>query len=241
MIGLILAAGDGTRLFGHSPEGGCKPLVEVNGKKLLSYSLDNLLALGIERAVIVVGRYKDWIENVYGEDYHGIRLTYAVQEKPRGLGNAILSAKEYIDDDFLLQLSDELFFGFRRHTEYLNDKIDFSIGYVKEVEKEKIKANYSIECGRGGKVLKCTEKPTVVVNDMKGTGFCSFRKCTIDLLADEYDHTTNKPNDLCDFINLLIKRSFIGQAFEVAEKEININTLDDFYHAEKMMNRGSYE
>ena len=237
MIGLILAAGDGTRLFGHSPEGGCKPLVEVNGKKLLSYSLDNLLALGIERAVIVVGRYKDWIENVYGADYHGIRLTYAVQEEPRGLVNAILSAKEYIDDDFLLQLSDELFFGFKRHTEYLNDRIDFSIGYVKEAEKGKIKANYSIERDKNGNVLKCTEKPSAVVNDMKGTGFCVFRKSAIDLLADAYDNAANKPNDLCDFINLLINRSFTGQTLEVAEKEINVNTLNDFRHAEELLMR----
>lgn len=237
MIGLILAAGDGTRLFGHSPEGGCKPLVEVNGKRLLSYSLDNLLDLGIDRAVIVVGRYKDWIEDVYGDHYHGIGLTYAVQEEPRGLVNAILSAKEYIDDDFLLQLSDELYFGFKHHTEYLKEGSDFSIGYVRETKQERIRANYSIEQDRNGKVLQCTEKPSVVVNDMKGTGFCAFRKRTIDLLADAYDDAANQPNDLCDFINLLINRSFTGYTLEVAEKEINVNTLKDFHHAEELLKR----
>lgn len=232
MIGLILAAGDGTRLFGHSPEGGCKPLVEVNGKKLLSYSLDNLLLLGIEKAVIVVGRYKDWIEDVYGDNYHGISLIYAVQEKPKGLVNAILSAKRFIDDDFILQLSDELFVGFDPHISYPDDNSDFFIGYVKEPDEEKIKANYSIEHDKNGKVFKCIEKPSVVDNDMKGTGFCVFKKRTIDLLAAVYDKETNRPNDLCDFINLLVDRSLTGRTFEVAEKEINVNTLNDYHHAE---------
>ncbi len=237
MIGLILAAGDGTRLFGCSPEGGCKPLVEVNGKKLLSYSLDNLRLLGIDKAVIVVGRYKDWIEDVYGDNYHGIRFTYAVQEKPKGLVNAILSAKEYIDDDYLLQLSDELYFGFKYHAEYLNDDIDFCVGYVREPDEEKIKANYSIEQDKNGKVLKCLEKPSIVVNDMKGTGFCVFKKRTIDLLATVYNKETNRPNDLCDYINLLINQSLTGQTFEVAEREINVNTMNDFRYAEELLNR----
>ena len=237
MIGLILAAGDGTRLFGHSPEGGCKPLVEVNGKKLLSYALDNLLSLGIDRAVIVVGRYKDWIEGVYGNNYNGIRLTYAVQEKPKGLVNAILSAKEYLDDDFLLQLSDELFVGFDPQIGFPDENSVFSIGYVREQDEQKIKVNYSIEQDKNGKVLKCTEKPSVVNTEMKGTGFCTFKKHTIDLLAAAYDDETNRPYDLCDFINLLINRSLMGHTFEVAEKEINVNTLNDFHYAEELLKR----
>ena len=237
MIGLILAAGDGTRLFGHSPEGGCKPLVEVNGKKLLSYSLDNLLSLGIDRAVIVVGRYKDWIEGAFGDDYNGIKLTYAVQDKPKGLVNAILSAKGYIDDDFVLQLSDELYFGFNVKAVRSDDSMDFCVGYVREPDEEKIKANYSIELENDGSILCCTEKPSAVDNDMKGTGFCVFKKHTVDLLADVYDNETNKPNDLCDFINLLIGRSLTGHTFEVAEKEINVNTMDDFHHAEEWLKR----
>lgn len=235
MTGLILAAGEGTRLFGSGLTGGCKPLVEVNGKKLLTYALDNLSAFGIRQAVIVVGKYADAIKEAYGDWYQDIQLVYAQQEEPVGIVNAILSAEAYVTDDVALQLSDEIFVGLNPVQEPLGGGADFAVGYVTEQDERKIKGNYSIDLDQDGTVLKCTEKPTEVTNHYKGTGFCFFKREMLDTLKAFYDSAANKPNDLCDFINLLISKGKRGCIFEAADAEININTERDLQRARTMI------
>ena len=235
MVGLILAAGEGKRLFGDDVAGGCKPLVEVNGKRLLSYALDNLVLLGIRQAVIVVGKYADAIKNVYGDVYQGVQLTYAYQDKPNGIANAILSAETYIREDFVLQLSDEIFFGLKSCQDPFKGVMDFAVGFVEETDENKIKGNYTIDLDSKGTVLKCTEKPFAVTNHYKGTGFCFFRRETLNILKSFYDRDTNKPTDLCDFMNLLISKDNRGCIIKVADAEININTKQDLQQARLMI------
>ena len=234
MIGLILAAGDGKRLFGNEAKDKCKPLVEINGKRLLSYSLDNCLRLNIKKAVIVVGKHKERIREYYGNIYKGIELVYVDQKEPLGISNAVLSAKDHIDDDFILQLSDEIYVDFKTYPEYINESIDFCIGYVKEKNREKIKRNYSIELSANGEIMRCIEKPKNPINDLKGTGFCVFKRQMLNLLYSSYKKEIGIHGDLCDFINLLIQNGKTGKAIEVAKEEVNINTLDDFRYAENI-------
>ena len=222
-------------MFGQGKNGGCKPLVEVNGKKLLSYALDNLLAFGLKQAIIVVGKYADAIKSIYGDMYEGIQLIYAFQEEPSGIVNAILSAESVVADDIALQLSDEIFIGLKPFEDPLNDGVDFAVGYVAEQDENKIKGNYSVDIDSDGIVLKCTEKPTVVTNHYKGTGLCLFKKQMLDILRADYDWETNEPNDLCGFINLLICKGKRGCIFEAADAEININTEDDLRRARMLM------
>ena len=235
MVGLILAAGEGRRLFGSGAAEGCKPLVEVCGKKLLSYALDNLILLGVRQAVIVVGKYADVIQRVYGDVYEGIQLQYAFQHTPSGIANAILSAEPYIKDDFVLQLSDEIFWGLKPKKDPFRSGADFAVGFVKEEDDNKIKGNYSIDLDTQGGVLKCTEKPLTAVNQYKGTGFCFFKKETLNTLKAFYDAKKNQPADLCDFMNLLIGKGGSGCIIEIADAEININTEQDLERAKQMM------
>lgn len=235
MTGLILAAGDGKRLFPDTAAAGCKPLLFVNGKRLLSYSLDNLARLGIKKSVIVVGRYADEIKETYGNTYGDIELEYARQSSPIGAVNAIVSAKDKIDEDIILQLSDEIFTGFRVTKEELSGCPDFLVGYVKETDRERIKGNFSIDLSDGGKVLRCTEKPETVTNDLKGTGFCFFSRSAVKALFDNYNEAGNRPADLCGFIHLLIVSGFEGRILNVAEREFNINTPSDLAYAKESL------
>ncbi len=234
MVGLILAAGEGRRLFGVGAAEGCKSLVEVHGKHLLSYALDNLLLLDVRQVIIVVGKHADAIKAVYGDTYDGMHLIYAYQDKPNGIANAILSAEAYIKDDFALQLSDEIFWGIKLRKSPLNGCTDFAVGFVEEEDEDKIKGNYSIEIDSQGTVLKCTEKPQVTTNRYKGTGFCFFKREALDILKRCYKKADNQPADLCDFINLLISKGSRGSVIEIADAEININTEQELQQARQI-------
>ena len=74
LTGLLLAAGQGKRISGYSSHP--KALVPVNGKPLIEYNLDMMIAAGVERIVVVIGhRGEEVVEYLSGTAYAG-RLEY---------------------------------------------------------------------------------------------------------------------------------------------------------------------
>lgn len=232
MVGVILAAGDGTRL---NIKNGCKPLVKVNGVPLVEYSLNNLVELGISEAYIVVGRYCNLIRNALGDNYKGMRIFYVHQPEQKGLINAFVHALKYIDCGAVLQLSDEIFINMKygKIKECITaSNFDFYCGVTFENDTDKIRKNFSVECDEGYIIKNCVEKPEVIINNIKGTGFCVFGAEAVSILKDIYSEEENLPRELCDFMNLLTTKGKRGMALNVAEKELNINTSSDIEEAQ---------
>lgn len=237
MVGVILAAGNGVRLKNSTGEDGCKPLRIINDIHLIEFALNNYIELGIGKVIIVVGKQGELVKNAIGYEYKGIEVSYAYQPHQRGLINAFIYALDAIsnDEDVVLQLADEIFIDLKAEnikTHISEMTYDFYCGVTYENNLEKIKNNFSIETDENSIVRKCTEKPSVVINNIKGTGFCIFKNTSIQLLKSVYDENTNTPNDLCDYLNYLIAENKKGLAFCLAEKEFNINTLSDLTEAE---------
>lgn len=238
MVGVILAAGNGVRLKNSTGEDGCKALRKINDIHLIEFALNNFIELGIDKVIIVVGKQGELIKNAIGYEYKDIVVSYAYQPHQKGLINAFVHALDVIinDEDVVLQLADEIFIDLKaENIKTLISKMayDFYCGITYESNPEKIKNNFSIETDENSIVKKCTEKPSVVMNNIKGTGFCIFKNTSIQLLKSIYDENTNTPNDLCDYLNYLITESKKGLAFCLAEKEFNINTVSDLTEAEK--------
>src|SRR4051812_40566974 len=83
MKAIIPLAGKGTRLRPHThitP----KPLLQVGGRPVMSYILDDLLELGVEEIVFVVGYLGDTIRSYLAQEYPQIRAHYVVQEVQDG-------------------------------------------------------------------------------------------------------------------------------------------------------------
>jgi choline kinase len=66
-VGIILAAGSGRRLKIHKPKG----LLNIGGKPLIDYSLDNLRDAGVYNVILVTGFASDAYENYFTEHYQG--------------------------------------------------------------------------------------------------------------------------------------------------------------------------
>ncbi len=236
MVGVILAAGDGKRLKDSSNEDCCKPLIRINEKRLIGYALDNLVELGIDKAYIVVGKEGDLIIKALGYKYRGIKLCYVVQSEQAGLINAFIQAVNIVgcDEPVVLQLSDEIFINFKG-SEMKNcietDLYDFYCGITFEDNPEKIRRNYSVDIDNNQAIRKCVEKPVVVTNDIKGTGFCVFNSEALQVLISDNNEKSTLC-DLCDYINLLISQSKKGLALHIAEKEFNVNTFADLFEAQ---------
>lgn len=231
MIGVILAAGDGTRLKQSAGEESCKALTKVRGSCLIEFALSNLKELGIPEACIVVGKHGDRIRETIGTEYRGIRIHYVHQKQRKGLMHAFVQSLETVGDrNVVLQLADEIFLNLNTRQILLRmdgGQADFYCGITYEQNPEKIRQNYSLETGESDRIRDCWEKPAVVTNNMKGTGFCFFRRSALEVLRQSYSDADNTPRELCDYIRLLLDRGQQGCVVQVAEKEFNINTLAD--------------
>ena len=235
MTGIILAAGDGVRYKKSIGEDSCKILSTVNNKILLEFALNNLKFLNISKVFIVVGSSAEAIKKEIGYTYDGITVNYVDQPIRKGIINALVqSLKTAEADDIVLQLADEIFINFRPDEVIRNitDKTcDFMCGITYETDCEKIKNNYSVHVDEKLSLKKCTEKPDTIINNIKGTGFCVFSKNCVQLLYNIYDEKSNKPTDLCDYMNLLISSGKTGRCICIADKEFNINKYSDLQEA----------
>jgi glucose-1-phosphate thymidylyltransferase len=113
MKGILLAGGSGSRLAPLTNVIS-KQLLPVYDKPMICYPLATLMNLGITE-VLIISTPQD-TPNIQkflldGSQY-GIKISYAVQEQPKGIAEAFLIGEEFIgNDNVCLILGDNIFYG----------------------------------------------------------------------------------------------------------------------------------
>lgn len=96
MKAIIPVAGMGTRLRPHTHTQP-KALMHVAGKPILAHILDELVTVGIDEVVLVVGYLSEMIEAYVRKRYAELRLHFVPQGEPLGNGHAVYVAREHLD------------------------------------------------------------------------------------------------------------------------------------------------
>ena len=185
MKAVIPLAGKGTRLRPHThltP----KPLVHVAGKPVTSYILDDLIELGVEEIVFVVGYLQDTIRAYMAENYPQIKPHYTVQEVQDGTAGAVGLAKPWADEELLILFVDTLFDADLNLAKTL-DADKGGIIWAKEVE------DYQrfgvIVTDDEGNMTKIVEKPSEPISKLANIGLYYIRD--YKLLFEGIDHALN--------------------------------------------------
>ena len=152
MMGVIPAAGKGTRL------GGNKPLRDVGDRPLIHNALSLIRAHGIKETVIV--QHESELSEALGGDYNGMSLYYVGQKDRAGIANALYQAKDVTKDHSILMVLGDVVYDGDLHnmlTVFPNEGLDAVVGGkpLNYLEKKEISKSYGMD-ERG----RFIEKPT---------------------------------------------------------------------------------
>ncbi len=106
---VILAGGRGKRINKYL-NGTCKPLIKINGKPFLEHLLKKISKFNINNIIILAGYKGNQIyKNYHGKSYNLKRIKCIVEKKPLGTGGALIKAKKFLSNKFLVINGDTIF------------------------------------------------------------------------------------------------------------------------------------
>jgi glucose-1-phosphate thymidylyltransferase len=194
--------------------------------------LDELIELGADELVIVVGYLKEKIIQHYGDAYKGVPIIYAHQREQKGLAHALLAVEEYIDDDFMLILGDNIFRAnlddvVRRQRE---DRADAAF-LVEEVPWEEASRYGVCDTNKYGEVVNVIEKPEDPPSNLVMTGFYTFTPAIFH--ACHLVQPSNRGEyEISEAIDLLIESGRTIDAIQLEGWRMDIGYPEDRDEAE---------
>lgn len=183
MKGIILAGGKGTRLFPMTKVVS-KQLLPIYDKPLVYYPLSVLLLASI-REILIISTPDDLpaYEKLLGDGSRiGVKLSYKVQEKPRGLADAFLVGEEFIGNDSVcLVLGDNVFYG-SNMTSILKETISENVGATIFGYPVKDPTAFGVvEFDSNFKVISIEEKPKNPKSNYAVPGLYFFDNDVVDI------------------------------------------------------------
>jgi len=200
--GIILAGGIGSRM---SPitKAVNKQLLPLYDKPLLYYPLSILMLAKIRDILIIVnkGQIEQFKKVLPNGNNLGIKITYAEQEKPRGLPDAFIVGEKFIErSSVALILGDNFFFG-QSLTTKLMQCTNLSKGAKIFLHPVKNPSLYGIATiNKNNKIIKIVEKPKKIKSNLAVTGLYFFDNKVIEF-SKSLKPSKRKEIEIVDLLN----------------------------------------
>jgi glucose-1-phosphate thymidylyltransferase len=231
MVGVILAAGKGARMYPFS-ERSPKPILPILNRPLLAHQIEVMRDCGIADVHIVVGHLGYQVAGVFGDgSSYGVRIHFVEQESTLGLAHAVGALEPRVQLPFLLMLGD-IYFHLKAPLrplceQVLSGAVNANLVSMYEPDPEMMRRNFVIKADEQGRVHRVIEKPRYVDSQLKGCGlyvfdphiFDAIRRTPRTALRDEYEIT--------DSIQILINDGYIAHHHPIVERDLNLTKPAD--------------
>ncbi len=233
---IILAAGRGSRMKAKSKN---KVAFKLNGKPMITHTVDHLVQAGINKIVAVVGFQADSVRSALGDE-----VLYAVQSDQLGTGDALKTAIPFLPQDTEIVLTmygdDSAFYPPSLFTQMVDHitKTDCDLLFL-TIHKDDPTGLGRIIRGGNGKVARIVEEKnaTDVEKSIQeiNTGFYCFKK---DFLVGYIDQIQKNELTgeyyLTDMVEIALQNGKKVEAFFVKDDSIwhGVNNRSDFAKAQ---------
>jgi glucose-1-phosphate thymidylyltransferase len=185
MKGIILAGGSGTRLYPATLAIN-KQLLAIYDKPMVYYPLSVLMLAGIRDILVIsTGEHLPFYKRLLGDGSRWrIKLSYIIQDKPRGLAHAFILGKEFVcGDRVALILGDNLLYGHGLSAELADavartDSATIFAYYVNEPSQYGV-----LKFDDAGEPIDLVEKPTQFLSNWAVTGLYFYDNAVLDIAA----------------------------------------------------------
>ena len=207
MKGILLSGGTGSRLYPIT-NSYSKQLLPVYDKPLIYYPLCTLMSLNIRNILCITTKndqnnYKKLLNN--GSQW-GINIEYSYQDSPKGIADAFLVGKEFINNENVaLILGDNIFYGLDLN--YKN--INFKSGANLFLYKVKDPQRYGVAEVVNDKIVSIEEKPKNPKSSLVVTGLYIYDNNVVNYVESL---TPSKRNELeiTDLNNIYLKHNTLN-------------------------------
>lgn len=182
MKGIILAGGTGSRL-NPATLAISKQLIPIYDKPMVYYPLSTLMLAEIKDVLIIttkldIERFKLLLGN--GSQW-GIKISYAIQESPRGIADAFIVAEEFIKKSKVaLILGDNIFYGNELSRDLIRAK-SFSGATIFTSQVSDPKRYGIVEFDKNNNPINLVEKPKSPKSNYAITGLYFYDKEVIEI------------------------------------------------------------
>jgi len=186
--------------------------MNVAGKPILAYILDELRDLGVDQIVLVVGHLAEKIEE-YVREHYAFRAHFVRQDEPLGNGHAVYAAREYLTGPTLVVFGDTIVHTNLRAAAAIPES---AIGIAHVADP---RAFGVVEIDRDGYVKHLYEKPAAPPSDLAAVGVYMIQHPTpfrraLERLVEE-NHIVNGEYWLADALQLMVDSGEKLQTFPV--------------------------
>ncbi|WP_262174830.1 nucleotidyltransferase family protein [Haloarcula laminariae] len=226
MDGVVLAAGEGTRLRPLTAQQP-KALVTVAGRPLLSYAFDALLSVGVDRLAVVVGYRGDDIVAHYGDSYRDTPVEYVEQAEQLGTAHALRQAMPAVEAPFVVMNGDNVCRAnldsvVERHRE----TAAAATLLVESVARGQAETTGVVETDDHGRVVGLVEKPDDPPSTLVNRGFYAFGP-EIGPALDRIAPSARGEYEITDAIDDLVGRGHRVETVELTGWCHNVNEPGD--------------
>lgn len=237
---LILAAGYGTRLK-EIAENTPKPLLDINGKPLLDYTLKTIADLEDLKEVMVVTNDKfenhfcEWAKKAdFSTDIRVINDgTKTPEDRLGSIGDIDFALKQNsVDDDLLVIGGDNLFdFNIQQYMDFSSKKTsNVTIGLYDVGDLEQARLFGIVGLNEQGKIESFEEKPREPKSTLAAMCFYYLPQSTLSLVS-QYLEEVKKSDTAGDYIRWLVEKNDV-YGFKFTGKWYDIGSVESYKEAQ---------